>query len=67
MITDTVDSVLSTFNKTVARLKKIQERNDTKKAVNDETIRDLQGKNEKLQTETDRAAKVSAKIEEIIT
>lgn len=67
MINDTADSVLGTFTKGVERLKKIQEKNNLKKAVNEDTIHTLQQKNEKLQTETDRATRVSAKIQELIS
>lgn len=61
-----LDSILKGFNKTLAQLNKLEQRNAVKVEKNAEVINKLGGKNAALEVESERAAKVRAKIEALV-
>ena len=65
--TTSLDSILSGFNKTLADLKSLQEANETKRLDKAVKVVTLQSEIKGLIDESAKAAKVHAKISEIVS
>ncbi len=66
-VNKSLDSILSGFNKTLADLKQLQEANQTKCLEKGTKVVSLQSEIKSLVDESAKAAKVHAKISEIVS
>lgn len=63
----TLGSILGTFNKTLADLDALINRNRDQISANETTIWDLKAEAEALQNENDQAARVAERIKEFVS